>query len=284
MGIGLALSGGGIRGVAHIGVLKALDENNIEIDAIGGTSSGALVAVLYAMGYSPYYIYILFKRYAKEIINIGSGPIINGIRNYIVSKKLKISGLKDGVVIERLFDELARRKKVEKVADIKMPIAITSVDVSEAKEYIFTNYIPKKQDEKKYVTDISVGKAVRASSSFPIVFSPCKYEKHTFLDGGVLDNIPVISVKDLGVNKVMAVNFNADEVNKESDFMDIVMKNIDIMGNKISEKDLKASDYILTVPTDKVGLLDVEKMDKCYKFGYEAVINNLEEIKKVLLI
>ena len=61
MKLGIALSGGGIRGIAHAGVLKALEENNIKIDAIGGTSSGSIVSTLYAMGYSPYYIYILFK-------------------------------------------------------------------------------------------------------------------------------------------------------------------------------------------------------------------------------
>ena len=69
MKLGLALSGGGIRGIAHAGALKALEDNKITVDIIGGTSSGALVASLYAMGYSPYYIYILFKRYAKDIVN-----------------------------------------------------------------------------------------------------------------------------------------------------------------------------------------------------------------------
>ena len=62
MGIGIALAGGGIRGIAHAGVLKALEEKNIKIDAIGGTSAGSIVAALYAMGYKPYYIYILFKK------------------------------------------------------------------------------------------------------------------------------------------------------------------------------------------------------------------------------
>ena len=70
--LGLALSGGGIRGIAHAGVLKALEENNIKIDAIGGTSSGSIISTLYAMGYSPYYIYILFKRYAKDLVNQNS--------------------------------------------------------------------------------------------------------------------------------------------------------------------------------------------------------------------
>ena len=94
MKLGLALSGGGIRGIAHAGALKALEENDIKIDVIGGTSAGALVASLYALGYSPYYIYQLFKRYSKDIARINASPIISGIGSYIMSKKVEITGLK----------------------------------------------------------------------------------------------------------------------------------------------------------------------------------------------
>lgn len=91
MRLGIALSGGGIRGIAHAGALKALEDNRIKIDVIGGTSSGSLVASLYAMGYSPYYIYILFKRYAKDIVEINSTPIISGIGSFMMNKKVCIS-------------------------------------------------------------------------------------------------------------------------------------------------------------------------------------------------
>ena len=63
MSLGLALSGGGIKGAAHIGVIKALEENNIKIDYISGTSSGSLIATMYAMGYTPDEMYNLFKKY-----------------------------------------------------------------------------------------------------------------------------------------------------------------------------------------------------------------------------
>ena len=89
MKLGLALSGGGIRGIAHAGVLRALEENKIKVDVIGGTSSGALVASLYAMGYSPYYIYVLFKKYAKDIVNINVG-------NFLLSRKNNILGFRTG--------------------------------------------------------------------------------------------------------------------------------------------------------------------------------------------
>ena len=281
MGIGIALAGGGIRGIAHAGVLKALDENGIKVEAIGGTSSGSIVATLYAMGYKPYYIYVLFKKYAKEIINIKNALIINGIGNFMKSKKIGISGLNDGMILEKMCNELALRKNINIIADIKMPLAIPAVDISEAKEYIFTNCASRDNINDTYITEIEIGKAVRASSSFPAVFCPCEFKNHMFMDGGVLDNIPILPLKNMCNKKIIAVNFESDSVEVNSDVMDIIMRTLDIMGNKISEKGLEQSDLILTVPTDRTGLLDVEKLDKCYKYGYDTVIKNLDEIKNL---
>lgn len=282
MGVGIALSGGGIRGIAHAGVLKALDENGIKIDAIGGTSAGSIVAALYAMGYKPYYIYVIFKKYSEEIINIGNAPIINGIGNFMRSKKMGISGLNDGTSLEKLCNELAYRKNIKVIGDIKMPLAIPAVDISESKEYIFTNCAPRDNINDEYITEIEIGKAVRASSSFPAVFCPCEFKTHMFMDGGALDNIPVLPLKGMCDKKIIAVNFKADPVDLNSDVMDIIMKTVDIMGNKIAEKALEQSDLILTVPTDRAGLFDIEKLDKCYKFGYDTVIKNLDKIKKII--
>ncbi len=168
----------GIRGIAHAGAIKALEDNGIKIDVIGGTSSGALVSSLYALGYSPYYIYILFKRYAKEIAGINSTQIISGIRSFMINKKIEIKGLRSGKNIEETYNCLALRKGVKKIEDIeKMPLVISAVDVSDAKEYIFTNKIPQNSGDKyQYITDISIGKAVRASSSFPAFFCPCEFK------------------------------------------------------------------------------------------------------------
>lgn len=235
-------------------------------------------------GYSPYYIYILFKKYAKDIVEINSSPIITGIGNFMMNKKVCLSGLKTGESIEEAYNDLAKRKGIKKIEDIKrMPLVIPAVDISDSKEYIFTNNIPESSKEKsQYITDISVGKAVRASSSFPAVFCPCDFKKHKFLDGGVLDNIPVLEVKKQGVEKVIAINFKADNIGKESNIMDIAMRTIDIMGNKISEDSLSQSDYLLTISTDKTGLLDVEKLDECYKHGYKETIKNIEYIKDMI--
>ena len=281
MGIGLALAGGGIRGIAHVGVLKALEDYNIKIDAIAGTSAGSIVATLYAMGYSPYYIYLLFKKYAKDIINLTTAPIINGIAKFIRNKKFGVTGLNDGLILEKMYNELAKKKGFKYVGDIKMPLIISAVDIGEAKEYIFTNCASRSNQNDNYITEIDIGKAVRASSSFPAVFCPCEFKNHMFMDGGVLDNIPAEELKKVYDGKIMSVNFEADPVEKNFDIMDIIMKTLDIMGNKLSEKSLSISDLILTVPTDRTGLLDIKKMDKCYNFGYKSVENNLDKIRNL---
>ena len=282
MKLGIALSGGGIRGIAHAGVLKALEDNEIKIDIIGGCSSGSIIASLYAMGYKPQYIYMLFKKYAKSIAALNTKPFISGLKNHILKNK-KITGLKDGKEIENLCNKLAVKKKVYNIKEIVMPIVIPSVDITESKEYVFTNRIPQDaKDISQYITDASIGKAVRASSSFPAVFSPCLLENHAFMDGGVLDNIPVNEVKKQGADKVIAVKFDADTINENSNIMDIIMKTIDIMGNKISEESLEMSDFILNVYTDKVGLLDIKKLESCYKYGYNCAKENIEKIKKLI--
>ena len=203
MKIGLALSGGGVRGVAHAGVLKALEENRIKIDIIGGTSAGSMVSSLYAMGYTPDEILECFKHNYNKIIGKSRFSIINGVKN-LLDKKSGFKGLKRGENIEEIFDTLANSKNIYRLNEIKMPLVIPTVDILNSKEYIFTNYVPnlkntvikQQENEKndnniisrnmfnnekissvnfdatnKYITDISIGKAIRASSSFPAVFN-----------------------------------------------------------------------------------------------------------------
>ena len=220
---------------------------------------------------------------AKEIIGYANVPIIFGVKKFVASKKLKVIGEDIGNLLEKEYVRLAKNKGIKNIRDINtMPIVIPAVDVQESKEYIFTNIVPKNNKKNNYITEIQIGKAVRASSSFPGVFSPCKYKHYKFIDGGVLNNVPVAEVKKQGADKVIAINFKADDIDETSNMMDLGMRTIDIMGNKISEENLSQSDFVLTIQTDKTGLLDIEKLDSCYKYGYQAVIDNLDLIKKLL--
>ena len=175
-----------------------------------------------------------------------------------------------GENIEKAYNRFAYKKGIKKISDIKMPLVIPAVDIINSTEYVFTNNIPKNsKDNVQYITDITVGKSVHASSCFPAAFSPCKYKEHLFMDGGILDNIPTKEVKKQGADKVIAITFHSDDIDENSNIMDYVMKTIDIMGKQISEK---------------CGLLDISKLDSCYKYGYEAVMNKIDEIKEILHI
>ena len=100
----------------------------------------------------------------------------------MANKKGNFQGFYTGEEIENGFNNIALRKGVKKISDIKMPIVIPTVDVQDSKKYIITNKIPEKSSPNtEYINNIDIGKAIRASSSFPVVFSPFEYNKHTFL-------------------------------------------------------------------------------------------------------
>ena len=201
----------------------------------------------------------------------------------MANKKTNFQGFYSGEEIEECFNNIASRKGIKTISDIKMPIVITTVDVQNSKKYVITNNIPEKTcPNTEYINNIRIGKAIRASCSFPVVFSPCEYNEHKFLDGGILDNFPTIEVRHQGADKMLTVNFKADDIEESSNIMDIVMRTIDIMGNKISEENISNSDMVLTIQTDKTGLLETEKLDACYKYGYRQTINQIDKIKDMI--
>ena len=189
----------------------------------------------------------------------------------MANKKASFQGFYSGEEIEECFNNIAARKGIKTISDIKMPIVIPTVDVQNSKKYVITNNIPEKTcSNTEYINNIGIGKAIRASCSFP------------FLDGGILDNFPTIEVRHQGADKMLTVNFKADDIEESSNIMDIVMRTIDIMGNKISEENISNSDMVLTIQTDKTGLLETEKLDACYKYGYRQTINQIDKIKDMI--
>lgn len=275
MKLGLALSGGGIRGIAHAGVLKALEENNIKVEILGGTSSGSMITALYSMGYTPDEIYKLFKKYASTIVKLNSNIIRKEIKNFIFKHKICSQGINDGKFIEEIFNKKALEKGIKNINEIKIPIVIPAVDISTGEEYIFTSV---KSNKKNHIWAIDIGKAVRGSSSFPLIYEPMKYKDKLFLDGGILNNIPAKEVKELGADKVISVKFDNDKIDNESNALDIGMKIMDMMTEKIIDKDIEKSDYIITIPTDETGILDVSKIDYCFNSGYETTKKCIKEI------
>lgn len=276
MKLGLAMSGGGIKGAAHIGVIQALQEENIKVDIVGGTSIGSIVAALYAMEYTPNEMLKLFNYFSKLIFK-NSAMYTDPRGKKLLS--IQAGGLYSGENIAFAIEEAGKYKNIKKLQDLKIPIVIPAVDLRDSEKYVFTN-MGKINDKYLNKADISI--AVRASSSYPAIFAPCIYNKHKFVDGGILDNIPVEEVKKIGADKVIAVRFKLNKTSRTIGLRSTLNKAIDIMFSKIEGEEVKKADYVIEIDTQDVNPFDFKQSNKCYKYGYLQAKKEIANIKKMI--
>ena len=276
MKLGLAMSGGGIKGAAHIGVIQALQEENIKVDIVGGTSIGSIVAALYAMEYTPKEMLKLFNYFSKLIFK-NSAMYTDPRGKKLLS--IQAGGLYSGENIAFAIEEAGKYKNIKKLQDLKIPIVIPAVDLRDSEKYVFTN-MGKINDKYLNKADISI--AVRASSSYPAIFAPCIYNKHKFVDGGILDNIPVEEVKKIGADKVIAVRFKLNKTSRTIGLRSTLNKAIDIMFSKIEGEEVKKADYVIEIDTQDVNPFDFKQSNKCYKYGYLQTKKEIANIKKMI--
>jgi phospholipase, patatin family len=276
MKLGLAMSGGGIKGAAHIGVIQALQEENIKVDIVGGTSIGSIVAALYAMEYTPKEMLKLFNYFSKLIFK-NSAMYTDPRGKKLLS--IQAGGLYSGENIAFAIEEAGKYKNIKKLQDLKIPIVIPAVDLRDSEKYVFTN-MGKINDKYLNKADISI--AVRASSSYPAIFAPCIYNKHKFVDGGILDNIPVEEVKKIGADKVIAVRFKLNKTSRTIGLRSTLNKAIDIMFSKIEGEEVKKADYVIEIDTQDVNPFDFKQSNKCYKYGYLQAKKEIANIKKMI--
>lgn len=285
MKLGLCLAGGGVKGAAHIGALKALEEEKVKFDYIGGTSSGSIVASLYAAGFTSDEIYKIFKRYCRKIKYVDFLNIIKLIIGLIFTGKIQIDGLNSGKQIENLIDKMCQQKDIKNISDIKMPLAVPVVDMCKGNVLCFTSCELRKSilDDVKFVNDIEIGKAVRASCSYPVVFSPCNYKNTKLIDGGIRENVPWKELKLLGADKVISIIFEDEETEKCSDnIVEIASRSINLLCRELSAYEMDGADYVIKVKSRKTGLLDMGKIDTLYELGYKEVKKSIRQINKIL--
>lgn len=281
MKLGLALAGGGVKGAAHIGVLKAFEEENIKIDYISGASSGSIVAALYAVGYSPDEIYELFQKYCRQISYFSIKNILKLIFGLILKRKIIIDGLNDGKNLEKIIKKSCDEKNIQTINQIKMPIIIPSVELSNGQLFVFSSVQNRNtyNDDIKYIGDIDISKAVRASCSYPGVFEPYDYENKNFIDGGIRENVPWKELKKMGAQKVVSVIFEKDLKNiKYKNIIEVVSSSIDILSHELANYELQGADMLLKIKTKDISLLDTSKIEYLYKKGYEVAKRELKKI------
>ena len=238
-------------------------------------------------GYNYKEIYLLFKKYAKKIKYVDTKNILKLIYGILIKRKIIINGLNSGEIIEEIINEAAMQKNIKKINDIKMPFLIPSVDIHSGKIYFFNslNNIRYFSNEIIYNQNINIGKAVRSSCSYPLIFSPCKFNNTELIDGGIRENVPWRGLKELGADRVVSVVFDKENDGKCcKNIIDVVSGSFDILCQELYNYELNGADYLLKIKTKNISLLDMNKIDELYELGYKITKNNLFKIKKILTI
>lgn len=283
MSLGVALAGGGLKGLAHIGALKALEELGIKIDYLSGTSSGSIFATFYAMGYNTEEIKTRTLENYKLLTTIKKKPIFKAGYTYLTSGVAQISGLIDGKNIEDLVINGSKDKDITNMNQIKIPYAIATVDTISTKECIFlSKKFDLKDDNIDYIYDAPIATATRASMSFPGIFTPCDYGKYNFIDGGTKDNLPVKILKDMGADKTLALSFRIDDYEPENDVLAILLRTVDIFSLKDVRKAQKEADLAIEIDARGASLLEIDNADKLVETGYQTIMNHKDEILKLI--
>ncbi len=244
--IGLVLSGGGVRGFAHLGVIQALNEAGIFPDIVSGTSAGALAGVLYCDGYSPAEI-MKFMNSDSRLDYVRPAMPRDGL--------LQISG------IEKLLKTHLRAKTFE---ELKIPLFVTATDFNNGKAVYFSNG--------------ALLNPIIASSSIPVLFKPVIINGISFVDGGVLDNLPIKPIVKL-CNFLIGSYVNPVGYEAEiSGLIQIAERAFMLsMSKEVNEKSKKFDVFIAPLELKNFGILDPEQGKEIYKIGYNATKEELKD-------
>ena len=284
MGKALCFSGGGIKAFAHIGALKALEESNLKFDMVAGTSSGSIVAILYALGYSSSDMYKTLKKYLKKVKYIDIKNFFKIIEGLLFTGRIIVDGLNSGNFLTKAMKEICIENNVFKMNDIKMPVAIPAVNLENGEVIIFSSKEIRQNisDEIRYIVDAPIEVAVRSSCSFPVVFSPCMYKKMQLVDGGVRENVAWKELKEMGADSVLGINFASKSKEDEcyENMIDIAVRSIGLMEHELSNYELDGIDELITIKTKKIGLLDTRDIEYLYNEGYKFAKKYVDDKNK----
>ena len=246
--IGLAFGGGGARGFAHLGALKAFEEAGISFDEVSGTSVGSIVASLYAFGLS-----------SDEMYAIGKKLKTSDIRN---SKMFFIPSKTDG--IENLVKSALGDAYFE---DMKKPLTIVAVDLKSAKEI--------------HITKGNVVKAVAGSCAVPGIFEPVDFGEYRLADGGLQNTIPADVLRRNGCNVVVSIDVNPTRAygTDSTKLSEVLKATLRILMKSNAVRGKMFSDIVIDTDTSKFRSTSLEGYEEMYKIGYESAKKAIPQIQ-----
>ncbi|MDH7578639.1 MAG: patatin-like phospholipase family protein [Bacillota bacterium] len=287
-GLGLALGGGGLLGVSHIGVLEVLEENGIRPALVTGTSAGSLVAALYAAGITPSEMREMALKLRREDLfawNFTPGTflllLIQTLRDLVRLFQLLPRGLLSGARIACYVNEAAGRKTV---AQLSFPLGLVATDLLTGNRVVFTNRPPARPvSGAVFLKDALLGLAVRASAAIPAVFDPVPYRGLLLADGGLVEMVPAALARLLGAKVVVAVSLGSREpVPEPESVVQVILRAINIMTRQGVQRDLTCADLVINPPAASVGLGDFDSIPELLEDGRKAALQALPDIKKYL--
>lgn len=245
----MALSGGGARGFAHAGALKALEEAGLKPDIIAGVSAGSVAGVLYASGMKPEGILDLFSK-AKFTdlcrLHLRNGGFLDMSRfRQFISKALN---------------------GYERLEDLPIPLYIGATDFDNGKPAVFSNG--------------AIGERIAASCTIPVAFSPVKIDGVNYVDGGVLRNLPAWIIRDkcrrlIGVDCSPVVS----EKPCAKSMLDIALRSYHLMAKSTVALDSQLCDLLISTPEiAHYNVFNLKDIKRCFQCGYESAMKAIENI------
>jgi NTE family protein len=271
--IGIALGGGGARGMAHIGVLRAFEKAGIPIDVVSGTSIGSFIGALYATGADLDRIEELaLKTQWSNLIELRMSR-----SGFFSTRRLEqfigfhLQHLRDDILHlprRNIGADLLAGGDIQ-FNDLKRPFVCTATDLYSGSLVRFDTG--------------SVAFAVRASCSIPGLFAPVQHENRTLVDGGVLVNLPVTLARDLGAEIVIAIDLESDTPEQISGLIDILSQIIRIQGRALTSAEAAASDFIVTPAVGAIKTTELSRTQEAVTAGEVAGWAAAAAIKEAIL-
>jgi NTE family protein len=284
--IGLALSGGGARGIAQIGVLKAFDEVGVDISVIAGTSMGSIIGGLYASGYSATEI----EEIVREVDFTSLFSDSPRRQSLFITQRTE----RDRYLLSVRFDGLKPYIPRALAAGQRLTSFLTGLTI-EANYRCGGNFDRLPIPFRAAATDIGAGEpvsisrgslanAMRASMAFPLAFTPVELDGRYLMDGGIVAPVPVTVCREMGADFIIAVNTVSplQPVERIDDPVDIAGQVTAIMSQDALEKQLSGADLIITPPLNNIENRDFKLHDSLVALGYQAGKRALEEIDRKL--